>query len=418
LLLVSFSLAGLSSFAALLDRLADGSLPGFPALAVSDQAFYQRLQALGHARFLVLLREVTVALRASRAQRPWVRALAPWASGIFALDDTTLDALVRRVWWLVVFEKTKEVLAGRLGTMIDLTTGKIHEVVYDSDSNANEKTHLLPLLTHVAQGALLVFDLGYFSFPLFDEITARGHFFVTRLRAKTTYSVVQVLAERPLYRDRIIYLGVHRSDRAAHPVRLVEICLDGKWWSYLTNVLDPKKLTAEQVWRLYVERWTIEQVFQTLKRVLGIASLRCSHITSVLAQIWTALTVYQLVQDARLEMALAQNLGADEISWVKVMRRIGNYTMVPGPKPPLREWLSTRTRVAKKGTRQRKLKQLPDAVLADCVQGREEMPEPTKARVRVARHGKPEPRRSSVLTLARLAEGGRADPGEKACPKA
>jgi hypothetical protein len=57
------------------------------------------------------------------------------------------------------------------------------------------------------------------------------------------------------------YLGVHRADRAGHPVRLVELCLDGKWWSYLTNVLDPQKLTAEQVWRLYVERWTIEQVF-------------------------------------------------------------------------------------------------------------------------------------------------------------
>ena len=43
-------------------------------------------------------------------------------------------------------------------------------------------------------GGLAVFDLGWFGFPFFDELTAAGKFFVTRLREKTAYKVVEVLA--------------------------------------------------------------------------------------------------------------------------------------------------------------------------------------------------------------------------------
>src|SRR5262249_21391212 len=104
-LLVSFCLGSLASFAALLDELAAGAVVGLPSIKVSAQAFYQRLPALGHRRFLLLLQKVTSALRSSTLSRPWVERLAPWATGIFALDDTTLDALVRRVPELAAFDK-------------------------------------------------------------------------------------------------------------------------------------------------------------------------------------------------------------------------------------------------------------------------------------------------------------------------
>jgi hypothetical protein len=408
--LLSFCVSGLPSFASLLDHLAAGKLPDVLPARVSGQAFYQRLVALGHDRFLLLLRATTAALRVSPGRRSWVVDLAPWASGIFAIDDTTLDALVRRLPWLAAVPKGHATtLAGRLGTMLDLTTGKLHEVVFDPDSKANEKTHLWPLLTHVAQGALLVLDRGYFAFPIFDELTSRGLFFVTRLRAKTSYQIQQVLVDQPLYRDRIITLGIHRADRAAHPVRLVELCLAGKWWGYLTNVLDPHKLPAEKVWRLYLERWTIEEVFQTLKRVLGLAELRCSTQDGVLAQVWTSLTVYQVVQDLRLDIAHARGVGADDLSWVRVMRHLAIYTQKASPKPPLREWLGASARLVKQGTRKRGAKELPKEVAAACQQGQASVPKVGPVPKRKARQGKPAPRKKGPeLTVGGLSVGSKA----------
>ena len=402
LLLVAFCLSGLPSFAALLAALADGSLAGLGAVLVSRQAFYQRLDALGHERFLLLLQSVTRHLH-TPLSRPWVRALAPWAAGIYAVDDTTLDALVRRVPELAAFPKGSSfTLAGRLGTLLDLSTGLIHEILYDSSSLAREYNHLLPLLGGLAPSSLLVFDLGYFSFPLFDALTERQLFFVTRLRQKTSYQVSQVLADRPLYRDRLIFLGAYRSDRAAHPVRLVELYLEGKWWSYLTNQTDAHLLPAESIWRLYSERWTIEMAFFALKRVLGLATLRGSKVPAVLAQIWCTLAVYQIMQSQRLEIAHAQGLKADDISWERLMRRIQNYAMLTGPKPPLRAWLVTRPKLAKEGVKYRRPKTLPDEVVKECRQGRKEMPAVEGVEVRSGRQGKREATRHSVITVANL----------------
>jgi hypothetical protein len=46
------------------------------------------------------------------------------------------------------------------------------------------------------EGSLLCFDLGYFAFTLFDELTERECYYVTRLRHKTRYTIEKVLKRR------------------------------------------------------------------------------------------------------------------------------------------------------------------------------------------------------------------------------
>jgi hypothetical protein len=402
-MLIAFCLNGTGSFAVLLVDLATGTLTGLPQVSVSAQAFYQRLSRLGHARFLLLFQQVTAHLRANTASRAWVHQLAPWAAGIFAIDDTTLDALARRVDELRVLKKgAPGTLAGRLGSVLDLRTGKLAEVLYNPDSTANEKTHLLPLVKRLGRGALVVLDLGYFSFKLFDAITEGKQFFVTRMRKLATYEVLQVLVDRPLYRDRIVSLGSNRSDRAAHPVRLVELWLNGEWWRYLTNVLDPHQLSAAAVWRLYLERWGIEQAFSAIKRVLGLASLRCSTPPGVLAQIWSTLTVFQILQDLRLEIAAAQGLNEDQVSWHRLVYRISLYARVPEPKPPPREWLLAAPKLAKQGQRLRRALHLPADVLKDTDDGMAQMLPLQTFPSRKPREGKPRKVRPSALIEAEL----------------
>lgn len=370
LAMLEFVLWQLEAFVEIVDHLRVGTMPGLPKVEVTPSAFYKRLRAISHTTFLDLLRRVTMELHKSQTHtRAWVKALAPFAKGLYALDDTTLDALMRRTPSLKKHPKgAMETLGGRLGCALDIVSGKFAEVLYDPDSKANEKTHARPLIERLGAGALYVFDLGYFAFPFLDYLSEHACYFVTRMRNRTSYEVVRELASGPLYRDNIVWLGKHRADRAEHPVRLVELLIGGTWYRYLTNVLDPRQLGARQIWALYGQRWTIEMSFAVVKRSLGLAYLRLTHQNGILIQIWCTLAVYQILQDLRLDIAMANDWNEDEVSWEMLMRRIDVYSYL-GPASPLRDWLvqeGARLFLKKRGCRHRRITRLPDAVAAAC----------------------------------------------------
>lgn len=395
MMLLLFVLDRVPSFYALWERLTKGRLPGLPLVELSENALYQRLHAVSHEVFLMLLRHTTRAQTASPLRRTWVANLVPFAQRVLAIDDTTLDAMARKTGWLKGFEKgAPETLGGRLGCALDLVTGCFAEVIYDPDSAANEKTHFWPLVERLDAGALYLFDLGYFSFPLFDGLTERFCYFVSRLRAKTSFLPLQTLVDAPAYRDRIVYLGKHRADRAAYPVRLVELLIGTTWYRYVTNVLDPKMLPADRLWALYAQRWSIEMAFAAVKRALNMAFLRLCHQNGVLIQVWSTLIVYQVLAHLRLEIAAQNNWREDEISWLRLMRRIGWYLERPDPTRGLRQWIldeSPTLMLEKRGVRKRRATSLPTALLKQIAASNPPPIDPALV-PRAARQGKPEPR--------------------------
>lgn len=371
LCMLEFVLDRMPSFLDIVDRLRQGMIPQVDALVVTSKAFYKRLQVIPHQLFLQALESTSKLLEQTQSfKRPWISDLASFASGVYAIDDTTLDALMRRTKLLKTLPKGDlATLAGRLGCAINLATGKFSRMVYDVDAAANEKNHIRPLIAALPKASMFVFDLGYFCFPLFDWITEQGCYFVTRMRGKTSMKVIAVLGNSHHYRDRIIWLGKHKSDRAAHPVRLVEILIDGVWYGYITNVLEPSRLNAHQVWALYSMRWTIEMCFAAVKRALNLAFLRPTLPNAMLIQIWSTLIVYQVLQDLRLEVAACAGWKEDEVSWEMLMRRIAWYAK-DKPKEPLRRWLCRDARalnLKKRGTRKRRRLGLPEEVLAELL---------------------------------------------------
>ncbi len=403
MLMLLFVLDRVPSFYALWERLTKGRCPGLPLVEVSESALYKRLHAVSHEVFLALLRDTTRSLATSPLQRTWVANLVPFAQRVLAIDDTTLDALARKTEWLKGFEKgAPETLGGRLGCALDLVTGCFAEVLYDPDSAANEKTHVWPLVERLGAGALYVFDLGYFSFPIFDGFTDRFCYFVSRLRAKTSFMLVRTLVDAPAYRDRIVYLGKHRADRAAYPVRLVELLIGTTWYRYVTNVLDPTLLPADRLWTLYAQRWTIEMAFAAVKRALNMAFLRLCHQNGVLIQVWSTLIVYQVLAHLRLEIAEQNNWREDEISWLRLMRRIGWYLERPDATRSLRQWIleeSPTLMLEKRGVRKRRATSLPGVVLEQIAASKPPPIDPALA-PRTARQGKPEPRKGGASTIA------------------
>jgi IS4 transposase len=45
------------------------------------------------------------------------------------------------------------------------------------------------------------------------------------------------------------------------------------WYRYLTNVLDPEKLSPQEICQFYRIRWRIEEAFLLTKRLLGLSYL-------------------------------------------------------------------------------------------------------------------------------------------------
>ena len=78
------------------------------------------------------------------------------------------------------------------------------------------------------------------------------------MRQKSAYRTGQVRSQGPYDRDEIIQVGQYHSHPCQYPLRMVSVLWEGVWYRYLTNVLDPQKLSARHVCELYRRRWRIE----------------------------------------------------------------------------------------------------------------------------------------------------------------
>ncbi len=139
---------------------------------------------------------------------------------------------------------------------------------------------------------LLMFDLGYFRYQLFDCIDRNGGYFISRLKENANPEITATLRQWrgrsvPLVGERLrevierlqretldvevevafprrVYAG--RQSGARRLLRLVGVKNEdtGRYHLYVTNIA-PARLTAEQVARVYAGRWQIELLFKEMK---------------------------------------------------------------------------------------------------------------------------------------------------------
>ncbi|MCA1684278.1 MAG: transposase, partial [Actinobacteria bacterium] len=240
-------LRGATSQRAVWRLLSAKRLWDYPRFAVSDQAVYKRLAEDGTDALEALFAAVGRLLADRLA--PWAATdLAPFASEVVALDETTLDQVARTLPALREVPKGADVLLpGKLAAVFDLRRQLFRRVEHLPAPRQNEKVAARDLLAGLAKGALVLADLGYFGFAWFDDLTDRGFWWVSRLRAKTSYTVLHAHYRRGDTLDAIVWLGAHRADRAKHAVRLVQFRHGGALYRYVTNVLDPTVLPPTEL---------------------------------------------------------------------------------------------------------------------------------------------------------------------------
>jgi hypothetical protein len=276
---------------------------GLPRLNICDQTVYnwlgtQGMQAMG-ACFALVSQWV------SQLANPVAgRTLAPFAREVLALDESTLDQMKR---WLPALRGLPNghdgLLAGRIAGLFDVRTQLWRRLDILPEARTNCKVHARAMLSGLLAGTLLLFDRGYFAFEWFDELTTAGFWWISRQIASPSYPVAHILLSQEGLFDALVWMGATSDNQAGYLVRLITYRYQGKWYSYVTNVLNPLVLPASEVVHLYARRWDIELAFRLLKDHLHLNLLWSAKWEVIGAQIWACLILAQLFHALQMQVA-------------------------------------------------------------------------------------------------------------------
>lgn len=320
-------LRGAMSQLAIWRLILDAGLWRGSRIVVSDEAVYRRLaRAPQPSPMQTLFAQMTTLLDARAAPD---ETLAPFAAAVVALDETTLDPIARLLPALRgVPPGDDRLLPGKLAGLFDVRRQLWRRVEFIANPHQNEKVAARDLAATLAPGSLVLADLGYFGFAWFDDLTDAGQWWLSRLRAKTSYRIEHVHYQDDQTFDGLVWLGAHRADRARHLARLVRFRVGAREHAYLTNVRDPRRLDLPEIARLYARRWDIELAVKLVKRELGLRLLWSAKPAVILHQVWATLLIAQIVLALRRE--IAQQAGVDdfEVSLPLMLAYLPQYAAV------------------------------------------------------------------------------------------
>ena len=286
----------------------------FPRYTLTDEAVYKRLEQASQDSLKQVFEAVTASLYVALSNHQ-ATSQASWCSfacGVFALDEMTLDKLFRRLPSLRAESSTK--LAGKITALFDVRRQVWRGLAYQENPQQNERVAARSMLDYMPKGSLLLTDLGYFGFQWFDDLTQAGLYFISRLRHKTTFDIIEVLYQDDQVLDALVWLGSYRADRARFSVRLVQYNHNGVQRSFITNVLDPRLLCLADIAMCYARRWDIEMMFNLIKTHLKLHVLWSSKLSVVLHQVFAVFTIAQVILGLRLDIANQANADPFEVS--------------------------------------------------------------------------------------------------------
>lgn len=295
-----------------------------PQIEVSDEAIYQRLATADPGPLAALFRHITELLRAwVPSTRP--QHLAPFATDVIVIDETTLDPVARSLPALRAVRDGHQLLPGKIAGAFDVRRQIWVEILITDQPHQNEKVLARDLVATLAPGTLVLADLGYFGFQWFDDLTDGGHCWISRVRNKTSHRVQHVSYQDKDTFDGLVWMGAHRADRSKYRVRLVRYTAWDGVHSFFTNVLDPDLLSIEAIAQLYARRWDIELGVKLIKRELGLHLLWSAKHTVIVQQIWAVLLIAQILQALRGAIAERAEVDVFEVSMNLMVRYLPDY---------------------------------------------------------------------------------------------
>ena len=215
---------------------------------------------------------------------------------LYSLDASAIDLSLKLFPWAAHRADTANVKLS-----VGLNHGNmLPEFIALSDGNENDMIQGRKF--QFPKGSIVAFDKGYIDYEWFGSLTNQGVSFVTRLRPKAIYEVLEnkpVIESKGVISDQIIQLNnVHALKRGAPKLRRVAYIdkESGKEYVFLTNNF---KLCAAKIAAIYKDRWQVELFFKAIKQNLKIKTFIGQSKNAILTQIWIAMITYLLLAFAR-----------------------------------------------------------------------------------------------------------------------
>jgi len=224
---------------------------------------------------------------------------------LLSLDSTTISLCLSLFPW-AKFRRTKGAVKlhlllnhdGYLPTYAYISNGKKHDVTI---------ARIVPL----APGSIVAMDRGYNDYKLFASWTARGIFFVTRLKDNADYEVVFTNAipqNRTIRSDQLIrFTGFYAQKDCPHILRRV-VAWDEKNQQEIVLLTNHCEFGATTISAIYKDRWQIELFFKALKQNLKIKTFVGTTENALYIQIWTALIAILLIKYLQFKAKLDWSL--------------------------------------------------------------------------------------------------------------
>lgn len=289
-------------------------------LQVTQQALSERLRTLPAHLFWRVLQDVLPVMQGKWQERTRpLPAEITWAltqyERVWAVDGSTLDALMRRVGLLR--DLPNHPLAGRMMGLLDVTSRFPVHLWYEEDDQAHDQRFWDQILAVLRPGTLLLLDLGFTNYEYYARLMAAQITFISRCKSNAAYQVSKVLHKSTNLTDALIVLGENQM-----PMRLVEMQYKGKWYRYLTSELDPERLPPVYVVALYWQRWRIEDAYKTVKRLLGLAYFWVGSANGIALQLWATWLMYAVLVDLTDDVAESLALPFNQMSMEMVYRSL------------------------------------------------------------------------------------------------
>jgi len=224
---------------------------------------------------------------------------------LMSLDATVIDLCATMFDW-AKFRRTKGAI--KLHLLLDhdgylpcfgvITEGKVHDVK-------------VAWSLSFEPGTVVVDDRGYTDYRLFAKWTEEQVYFVTRMKDKALYTVVEerpVPHNRSVLKDQIVFFsGSAAWGKCPYPLRRVEVWNDEKQQTlvFLTNQFG---FGASTIAAIYKERWQIELFFKALKQNLKIKTFVGTSANAVKIQVWTALIAMLILRYLQLKSKFSWSL--------------------------------------------------------------------------------------------------------------
>jgi IS4 transposase len=251
-------------------------------------------------------------------------------------------------------QMTAAALPGKSLVVLDPALGLAIDVIPCEDGHAQERSLFSDVLPTVEKGDLWIEDRNFCTLGFLFGVARRDGFFLVREHKGLPWQAISALRYAGRTETGRVYeQEVQISDESGNTrklrrivIRLDEPTRDGETeLALLTNV---RRVRTLKLARLYLERWTIESLFNLLTTTLQCEHKGLGYPKAALFGFCTTLAAYNVLATAKA--ALRSVHGSvkveEEVSMPKVAEHVSRHYEGMMVGLPAQEWLPFRTLAA------------------------------------------------------------------------